>query len=99
HELTKELPLDFFVTFSSTSAFGGSLEQAAANAFLDALAETRRAQGLAALNIGWGPWSRETDTLDASQRRLESRGVGSLAPETSLNLLARALARGRPHLG
>ena len=60
HAHTRHLPLDFFVLFSSMSsilAFGGQTGYAAANAFLDALAHTRRAQGLAGLSINWGVWA------------------------------------------
>jgi len=59
HQLTRELPLDFFVSFSSMASLTGSPGQtnyAAANAFLDALASLRRTQGLAATSINWGPW-------------------------------------------
>ena len=60
HVLTEETPLDFFICFSSMASLLGNSGQAsysAANAFLDALAEHRRARGLAATSINWGPWS------------------------------------------
>ncbi|MGB8260272.1 MAG: SDR family NAD(P)-dependent oxidoreductase, partial [Terracidiphilus sp.] len=49
-------PLDFFVLFSSVSAIAppaGQVDYAAANAFLDAFAESR---GGAVTSINWGPW-------------------------------------------
>ena len=57
HALTAELPLDFFVLFSSIAATVGNPGQAnyvAGNAFLDALAYYRSARGLPALTINWG---------------------------------------------
>lgn len=57
HTQTLNLPLDFFVLFSSFSSIIGTTRQGnyvAANAFLDALAHYRRMQGLPALTINWG---------------------------------------------
>jgi NADPH:quinone reductase-like Zn-dependent oxidoreductase len=60
HELTRDLPLDFFMLCSSVAAIFGSSGQgaySAGNAFLDALAAYRRAHGLPALSINWGAWA------------------------------------------
>jgi NAD(P)-dependent dehydrogenase (short-subunit alcohol dehydrogenase family)/acyl carrier protein len=57
HRATQQMPLDFFVLFSSISSLSGGLGQsnyAAANAFLDALAVYRRSSGLPAISINWG---------------------------------------------
>ncbi|MDQ3814253.1 MAG: SDR family NAD(P)-dependent oxidoreductase [Armatimonadota bacterium] len=57
HIQTLELPLDFFVLFSSFTSLLGNGEQGndtAAGAFLDALAHLRRAQGRPGLTINWG---------------------------------------------
>lgn len=59
HELTKAMPLDCFVTFSSfASALGsaGQANYASANALMDALMLYRHQQGLPALTINWGAW-------------------------------------------
>ncbi len=57
HQLTRELPLDFFVLYSSvagTLGETGTAAYSAANNFLDALAHVRQSQGLPAISIGWG---------------------------------------------
>jgi NADPH:quinone reductase-like Zn-dependent oxidoreductase/SAM-dependent methyltransferase/acyl carrier protein len=57
HNLTRRLPLDFFVSYSSISALFGLHGQAnytAGNAFMEGLAERRKASGLPALAVAWG---------------------------------------------
>ncbi|WSP77978.1 amino acid adenylation domain-containing protein [Streptomyces sp. NBC_01235] len=105
HELTRDLDLTAFVLFSSVAATLGTAGQgnyAAANAFLDALAQHRRAQGLPALSLGWGLWAQRsalTGRLDeADLARLGDAGVLPLATDEGLALLDAALGADRAHL-
>lgn len=57
HKHTKDIPLDFFVSFSSISALIGNAGQAnyvSANTFLDQFAHYRRANGMQATTINLG---------------------------------------------
>ncbi|MFD8546334.1 SDR family NAD(P)-dependent oxidoreductase [Streptomyces sp. NPDC059649] len=99
HELTRHLDLSAFVLFSSLSGLLGSAGQgnyAAANAFLDALARQRRAEGLAATSLAWGLWEGEDGLgkeLGATDlRRLHRSGVLPLPLEDALSLFDTAVA-------
>ncbi|MET7641990.1 SDR family NAD(P)-dependent oxidoreductase [Streptomyces sp. NPDC005438] len=94
HELTRTRELSAFVLFSSLAAtFGGAgqASYAAGNAFLDALASHRRAQGLPGQSLDWGPWaelSAMTGKLgDSDRARFERGGVTALSTEDGLALL------------
>ncbi|AKQ65466.1 Malonyl CoA-acyl carrier protein transacylase [Myxococcus hansupus] len=98
HAQTLDRPLDFFVMFSSAASLLGSPGQgnyAAANAFMDVLAHHRRAAGLPALSINWGPWADVGLAAAATGRgdRLALRGVGNMPPAQALDALGRLLAR------
>ncbi|GAA3806027.1 hypothetical protein GCM10022403_045120 [Streptomyces coacervatus] len=87
--------LDAFVLFSSIAGVWGSGGQgayAAANAFLDALAEQRRARGLAATAIAWGPWADGGMAAEGdAEEQLRRRGLPPMAPETNLAALREAV--------
>ncbi|MFB6441193.1 SDR family NAD(P)-dependent oxidoreductase [Streptomyces sp. NPDC056411] len=100
--LTRHLDLSAFVLFSSAAAtFGGPGQgnYAAANAFLEALAHRRHAEGRPALALGWGMWARRSGMsahLDAADlRRMDHGGVGSLPTDQALALFDRCLAQDR----
>jgi acyl transferase domain-containing protein len=101
HLQTQALRLDFFVCFSSVASLMGSPGQgnyAAANAFLDALAHHRRARGLAALSINWGPWANAGMAANL-QSRLQAHGEGMIDSAVGVRLFARALAQGAAQIG
>ncbi|QUH02488.1 SDR family NAD(P)-dependent oxidoreductase [Saccharopolyspora erythraea] len=100
HELTREAPLTAFVLFSSAAGMLGSPGQgnyAAANAFLDALAMHRRAEGLPAQSLAWGLWSggMSGELDEAARKRLARLGMSALAPDEGMRLFDTAAATGR----
>jgi thioester reductase-like protein len=98
HQLTKDLPLDFFVCFSSMAAILGAPGQAnysAANSFMDALVHYRRGLGLPGLSINWGGWGAVgmTARLDTvNRKRLESSGVTLIETERGMQALESLLS-------
>ncbi|MGR3939227.1 SDR family NAD(P)-dependent oxidoreductase [Streptomyces sp. BRA346] len=105
HELTRDRPLAAFVLFSSaagTLESAGQGNYAAANAFLDALAEHRAAQGLPATSLAWNLWAGDAGMgarLDeVTLRRAARSGLPALGSEENLALFDQALASGAPAL-
>ncbi|WP_227983799.1 type I polyketide synthase [Nocardia spumae] len=103
HELTRDENLSAFVLFSSIAGMIGSAGQAnyaAANSFLDALAIRRRAEGLPAHALAWGPWRPDigmTGALDSSAiGRLQRLGLAPLERADGMRLFDEALTRAAP---
>nr|WLE93525.1 PKS T1(KS-AT-DH-KR) [Streptomyces sp.] len=97
HELTRDLDLSAFVLFSSatgTLGAAGQASRAAANACLDAVVHHRRAAGLRAMSLAWGPWADRPDGLDWLSRN----GIRGLSVEQGLELFDAALASEEPFL-
>ncbi|MHC3412658.1 SDR family NAD(P)-dependent oxidoreductase, partial [Streptomyces sp. DT17] len=105
HRLTEGMDLSAFVLFSSAAGtFGGPGQgnYAAANALLDALAEQRRADGLAGQSIAWTLWEQRsamTGHLDDDEvRRIARSGMPPLTTGQGLDLFDAALTAGPPSL-
>jgi len=105
HQLTLDAPLDFFVLYSSVTTLFGNPGQAAyvaANMALESLAAERRALGLPATCVLWGPigdagyLARNVGVRDALASRL---GGQPLAANRALRLLGQVLAGGTAHIG
>jgi acyl transferase domain-containing protein/NADPH:quinone reductase-like Zn-dependent oxidoreductase/acyl carrier protein/NADP-dependent 3-hydroxy acid dehydrogenase YdfG len=101
HELTAGLGLSDFVLFSSAAGVLGGPGQgnyAAANAFLDALAQRRRMEGLAGVSIAWGLWERASGMTshlgEADRARIGRLGVEPLSDERGLALFDAVLGSG-----
>ncbi|WP_406281201.1 SDR family NAD(P)-dependent oxidoreductase [Nocardia sp. NBC_00881] len=102
HEATKDLDLSMFVLYSSIAGVIGNPGQAnyaAANVFLDALAQSRQVSGLPATSVVWGPWERSggmTSALgEADFARLRREGFVPMGDVDGMALFDAALAGGR----
>ncbi|AEM83812.1 Acyl transferase [Streptomyces violaceusniger Tu 4113] len=94
HELTAGMDLSAFVLFSSAAGTMGGPGQgsyAAGNAYLDALALQRRADGLPATSIAWGAWAGGGLVTDEVGQQMSRSGILAMPPELAISALQQAL--------
>ncbi|AQA22618.1 phenolphthiocerol synthesis polyketide synthase type I Pks15/1 [Rhodococcus sp. MTM3W5.2] len=103
HELTRHRDLAAFVMFSSASGVVGTPGQAnyaAANTFLDALAQHRQHRGLPATALAWGLWAPTSGMAarldDRDTARLSRGGFTAMSATQGLALWDAAGAVGYP---
>ena len=97
HEATKDLDLDWWLTFSSAASLLGSPGQgtyAAANSWVDGLVAHRRAQGLPAVGINWGPWAEV-----GRAQFFADLGFSMITSELGLAAMQQVLAADRARTG
>ncbi|MGW7757244.1 type I polyketide synthase [Streptomyces violaceusniger] len=94
HELTAGMDLSAFVLFSSGAGTLGGPGQgsyAAGNAYLDALALQRRADGLPATSIAWGAWAGGGLGSGDVGERMDRSGMVGMVPELAISGMQQAL--------
>ncbi|MFB6837703.1 type I polyketide synthase [Streptomyces sp. NPDC056361] len=98
HELTSDLDLAAFVLFSSAAGTLGNPGQgsyAAANAYLDALAQHRHAAGLPATSLAWGWWGQNSEIVEhlgeIDIQRIDRLGILAFTEQEGMELFDAAL--------
>lgn len=95
--LSASQPIEFFVSFSTTTAVLGSAQlahYAASNAVLDALACRRRAEGKPALSINWGSWDKLLSVSAEERGHIARGGLRPMATATGLAALESLITSG-----
>ncbi|QQQ79368.1 acyltransferase domain-containing protein [Saccharothrix sp. 6-C] len=99
HELT-DVPLVLFSSLAGVLGGAGQANYAAGNAFLDALAQHRRARGLPAVSIAWGLWAEDSGLTgglgEADRARLARSGYAPLSTAEALAMFDSAVTADRP---
>ncbi|WUI04678.1 SDR family NAD(P)-dependent oxidoreductase [Micromonospora sp. NBC_00421] len=102
HDLTRDRELTAFVLFSSSAGWvagAGQGNYAAANLFLDALAQRRHADGLPATSLAFGLWATGTGMGghldDADLHRMSRLGMPAMSTDEGLELFDAAVATDR----
>ena len=96
--LLGEVPLVFFSSGAAVWGTSGQPAYAAANAFLDGLAQHRRARGLPATSVAWGSWAGGGMVDETASAQLRRIGLSEMDPALALDALEQALAHDESHL-
>ncbi|KAM5383494.1 hypothetical protein ACJZ2D_001943 [Fusarium nematophilum] len=101
HELLMDQKLDFFIMFSSLASVVGNRGQAnyaASNLFMSAIAEQRRAKGLAAsvMHIGMVLGVGYVSSTGAYEAALRSFNYMAISETDLLNMFSQAILVGQP---
>ncbi|UZI31659.1 type I polyketide synthase [Streptomyces sp. VB1] len=101
HQLTAGLDLSLFVLFSSVAGiFGlpGQSNYAAANVFMDTLAQYRAASGRPTVSLAWGLWAEASGMTgqmsDNDLGRMSRAGLAPMSSAEGLALFDAALSSG-----
>jgi polyene macrolide polyketide synthase len=90
HQLAAEAELILFSSAAATVGSPGQGNYAAANAFLDTLAQYRRAKGLPGASLAWGAWDQASgmtgELSEGDRARLARAGINPLSRELGLEL-------------
>ncbi len=90
HELAGQAEIILCSSAVAVLGASGQANHAAASSFLNALACSRRAYGLAGMSLAWGDWDRTAGIIGepggADRVRLERQGMRPLSDEQGLEL-------------